>query len=253
MKRRALIIYCDDTNSGKLSGAVRDAQNLKSFLMSIAGGEWRNDEIGFLRNPSDSRVKGAVNSFMKNADYTFTVFSGHGFINTDDGFKQYLELNNKNIPLKDLITNSQKQTIIVDACRNYYSPHKESLLEEYSSFLGDAEHFERPSTRNIFDNIIKKASKGISVIYSSSHQQNSLDTPSGGAFLFSLLSYAQNWSSTRSNFAYLPLNTALTRAKSLMYSKFDTVQRPIMSAKSGINHFPLAVKLPAKPAWLELI
>jgi hypothetical protein len=253
MKRRALIIYCDNTPSGKLRGTIRDAQNVKSFLTSLAGGEWRNDEIGFLRNPTGLRVKTVVNSFMKDADYTFTVFSGHGFININAGFKQYLELANGNMPLDGLITNAHKQTIIVDACREYFSAHRESLLEEESSFLGDVEHLDRPSTRLIFDNAVKASGKGINVLYSASQSETALDTPSGGAFLFSLLQYAQNWSITRSRFSYLPMDTALIRAKRHMYQKFDTNQNPTIRAKRGAKLFPIAVKFPHKPIWLELV
>ncbi len=253
MKRRALIIYCDNTPSGKLRGTIKDAQNIKTFLTSLAGGEWRNDEIGFLRNPTSLRVKNAVNSFMKNADYTFTVFSGHGFINIKDGHQQYLELINGNIPLNRLITNAQKQTIIVDACREYFSAHHESLFIEESSFLGDIQHLERPSTRRIFDNAIKQAGKGINILYSASRNETALDTPSGGAFLFSLLYYAQKWSVTRNKFSYLPTNTALIRGAKIMYQKFDTNQKPIISSKLGHSFFPLAVKFPHKPMWLKLI
>lgn len=253
MKRRALIIYCDNTASGKLPGAVQDARNLNAHLKSLAGGEWRNDEVGFLRNPTDMRVKKVVNSSMKNADYTFTVFTGHGFIHKDDGFKQYLELNNRSIPLKNLITNSKKQTIIVDSCRGYYSTHRESLLQEQSSFLGDVQHLEQPSTRLIFDNAVRKADKGVSVLYSASVNQTALDTPSGGAFLFSLLQYAQNWSATRSHYTYLPYDTALTRSRTLMYNKFDTKQKPVMNIGPRNFHFPIAVKFPRQPTWLQLL
>jgi hypothetical protein len=252
MKRRALIIYCDDTPSGPLTGTVRDAHNLNAFLKSLAGGEWRNDEVGFLRNPTDARVKTVVNSFMKNADYTFTVFSGHGFVDRSNKFKQYVELSNKSVPLRNLLSNAKRQTIIADACRGFYSAHRESLLEEYSSFIGDVEHLEQPSTRRFFDSAVKKADKGVSVLYSASLNETALDTPSGGAFLFSLLSYAQSWSSTKSHYTYLPHHTALTRAKKLMYEKFDTNQRPILNSTPRDFHFPLAVKFPTSPSWLNL-
>ncbi|HXD93866.1 MAG TPA: caspase family protein [Bacteroidia bacterium] len=252
MKRKALIVYCDNTPSGHLAGTVMDAHNINSYLKSIAGGEWRTDEIGFLRNPTSIKLRRAVNFFMKDSDYTFIVFSGHGFMNLNDGGKQYLELYDANVPITRLVTNALKQTIIVDACRNYYSAHRERLTEEYSSFIGDIEHLERPSTRHIFDSAVRKAGKGISVLYSSSRKENALDTPSGGAFLFSLLSYAQFWSTTNSHFTYLPVNSALQRATTLMYQKFDTTQKPVMNKRTGVYHFPLAVKLPSYPSWLKL-
>ncbi len=221
--------------------------------MSMEGGDWRKSEIGFLRNPTVLKVKNAVNTFLKNSDYTFVVFSGHGFINTDENNRQYVELLNGDISIRSLITNAPRQTIIIDACRGYYSPQKESLLEKYSALTGDVEHFEKFSTRALFDKCVLQAEKGLTVLYAASRNESALDTPSGGAYLFSLLSYAQAWAQTNSRYSFLPLRTAHVRAKKLMLATFDTIQKPSMNSEKRINYFPIAVKIPVKrPKYLEL-
>ena len=113
MKRSALIIYCTNTASGPLAGPMRDAGNLQLFLMSAAGGHWKKDEITFLKNPSSFRVKNAVREFLANSDYTFIVFSGHGYIDSDDDYQQYVELSNTSIPIL-----KQKHLLSLKICVN---------------------------------------------------------------------------------------------------------------------------------------
>lgn len=239
MKRRALIVCCDNTSSGKLVGALQDARNIRNFLMSSGGGQWYDKEIGVLRNPSEKKVYTAINTFMKGADYTFIVFSGHGFFHSEIK-KQFLELADNDVPLKSLITNSRRQTIIVDACRGYYSPLKEKLDEEFRG-MGDVYHFEKLDERFLFDRAVMQAEEGLTVLYSSSKNESSLDSPSGGAYIFSLLTYAQKWATRNREYTHLSIKTAHLGAIPLMKAKFNTIQKPVMNREKRINHFPIAV------------
>src|SRR4051812_32718125 len=108
-ERRALIIYCDNTRSGRLVGPLRDKDNFLDFLCSRLGGEWIEDEIRALNNPTSFEVKQKVNTFLAGADYTFIIFTGHGFIDTHDHW-QYIELADQSVPASVLRTTAKRQT-----------------------------------------------------------------------------------------------------------------------------------------------
>ena len=92
MKRRALIIYCNDTGSGPLAVPLYDNSNFLEYLTSRLGSELYPGEILSLRNPKISDVSNAVSIHMKDADYTFTLVTGHGYINRNHNDLQYLEV-----------------------------------------------------------------------------------------------------------------------------------------------------------------
>lgn len=242
MKRRALIIYCGNTSSGRLAGPVQDVLNYRNFLGSMLGGDWMENEIEILKDPSSGLVKRTVNTFQKGAGYTFTVFTGHGFINVAEKGRQYIELSDTCIPIRSLITDSRRQTMVFDACRGFYRPTRERI-EEYAAISG-IEHLEEASTRRIFDNAVMKADEGLSIMYAANVNESALDTNKGGAYLFSLLAYTEIWKAVNKKAHILPLNLAHTRGKALMYKKFNTIQRPVMNKEKRVRHFPFAAMYP---------
>ena len=52
MNRKALIIYCTETNSGSLTGPRMDNKNIREYLKSDVGGQWYDNEIISLENPT---------------------------------------------------------------------------------------------------------------------------------------------------------------------------------------------------------
>ncbi len=61
-----------------------------------------------------------MDSFLSGADYTFMVFTGHGFIDEINGRKhQFVELKDGDILVQTLRTKSLRQTLIVDSCRGF--------------------------------------------------------------------------------------------------------------------------------------
>jgi hypothetical protein len=239
MIRRALIIYCNDTESGELDGPPHDNQNFCDYLTSSLGGKWHNEEIRSLQNPSSVQVSNAINRFLNGADYTFIIFTGHGYINLDDRKRQYLELSNGDIPISKLRTTAKRQTLIVDSCRGFFSPARKLT----KAFEDVSEHFtEKPNTRKIFDNAVLKAQEGWTVLYAASRNQTALDTEEGAAYLLSLLEVSENWVETNKKNNILPINVAHERAKTYLSENFDTIQVPSQNAEKRINHFPFAVK-----------
>jgi hypothetical protein len=243
MIRKALIIYCDSTKSGNLTGPVADNNNFVNYLQNPLGGHWRSSEILSLRNPTYNQVRSAITGFMSGADYTFTVFSGHGYISTEDN-RQYMEIGDDDIGVTHLKTDSARQTIIIDACRGFYTPVRDIIKgfsETYDSFSGDV------STRKIFDNAVSRAESGLTVLYAANVNQSALDTDKGGVYLYSLLKISDNWVANNREHNILDLNVAHRLASDYLDDNFDTIQVPTKNKEKRINYFPFAVKF--KPIY----
>lgn len=238
MKRRALIIYCDDTESGKLEGPSKDNDNFREYLTTSLGGNWHNKEILSLRNPSSVSVTKAVKEFLNGADYTFIIFTGHGYINTDNN-RQYIELSDTDVSIFNLRTTAKRQTLIIDACRGFFSRTAHLLKgfgQQFESFVG------KPDSRKMFDNAVLRAEEGWTVLYAASKNQTALDTFRGAAYLLSLLKVAENWGDIDKKHNILPINVTHSRAKTYLSQNFETIQVPAKNAEKRITYFPFAVK-----------
>lgn len=242
MTRRALIIYCDNTPSAPLDGPLTDRNNFIKFLTSPLGGSWERDEILPLRNPTIAKVRSAVKKHLNGADYTFTIFTGHGEVKqTSINNIQYLELSDGDISVLELRSTAPKQTIIVDACRGY---SKDTDIE----FVKAMEHLEesgfagRESTRNIFDTGLNQCENGLVVMYAASEDETALDTPNGAAYLLSLLVRAEEWAENDREHSILPLNVIHEWAKEFVSQNFETIQIPEIKGQKRRFFFPFAVK-----------
>lgn len=240
MIRKALIVFCDDTESGELPGPEMDNYNYHIFLESNLGGAWNSNEILSLQNPKTHQVKNAIDNFMSGADYTFIIFSGHGYINTDVRNMQYLELLDGDIALLQLRTDAPRQTLIIDACRGFYS-HKEQLMK------GLGESAERMfssklSTRKLFNSAVLKAEKGWTILYAASEDQTALDTGEGAAYLLSLLAVAKLWQKQNRTEYVLDLKLAHGLATIYLPKNFESIQIPALNSEKRLVHFPFAVK-----------
>jgi regulator of extracellular matrix RemA (YlzA/DUF370 family) len=239
MERKALIIYCDNTTSGRLVGPSKDYNNYHSFLLSNLGGNWYSNEIISLHNPHISEVSRVVNTSLNNADYTFIIFTGHGFINTDDS-KQYVELADGDIPIAKLKTNAKRQTMIIDACRGRYSLN-DSILSK--AITDSIERFSaKTSTRALFDKYVLRSEEGLTILYAADENQSAADTNNGGAYLLSLLAIAKQWEKENKNSLVLDLKDVHNMASKYVLKNFETIQRPVMNNEKRRVYFPFAVK-----------
>ncbi|MBR3947466.1 MAG: caspase family protein [Bacteroidales bacterium] len=240
MNRKALIIYCTKTDSGPLTGPKMDNNNIREYLKSDVGGQWYDKEIISLENPTISQVRRCITNEFVNVDYSFIVFSGHGYIDESDN-KDYLEVANGDIPLSMLIPSVvPRQTLIIDACRGYYSRINDSLQKSFSNLY---EYFSgHPDTRTVFDSAVCQAEEGLTILYSASENQSSLDTNKGGAYIYSLLSICKEWEEVVKNRnVYLDLKDAHDYACKYLKDNFNTIQRPTMNMEKRRTYFPIAV------------
>ena len=240
MIRRALIIYCDNTPSDPLPGPVQDNANYRKFLTSYLGGEWHSSEIRSLQNPTKLQVEQARQNFMKGADYTFTIFTGHGCINQSDNNMQYAELSDGDISIRKLITDARRQAVIFDSCRGLERFESDEIIKSINE---DIKMFSAGlSTRQAFDQAITAAEEGLTVLYSSSEDQSSEDSEDGALYLLSLLRVAEEWSNGTKQ-GVLDLKTAHENACEYIEDHFLTLQEPVMNTEKRKKYYPFAIKL----------
>ncbi|HEY4291399.1 MAG TPA: caspase family protein [Puia sp.] len=194
-----------------------------------------------LNNPHIEEVKYAVRTYMRTADYTLTIFTGHGYINQEK--KTCLEVMDGDIMVKDLKPPDVTcQAIIIDACREKYieSPivaENRTFSKMVESTLGIG------SKRYIFDILTLSAPEGVSILYAASENQSSLDTDEGGAYLLSLLKITEHWRDTNDCDLALSLKEAHLLAAEYLEENFeDTIQTPKMLPQKRTIYFPFAVK-----------
>ncbi len=235
IKRKAIIIG----NSGGyrnldfLSGVSVDLENYHNFLTSKAGGEWHPNEISILKDPTSSDVIKAIQE--SESDYTFIVFSGHGFISTYN-VEDYVCLKDVDLSIGKLVSPSKKQTIVIDACREFH-PHKPDFLmeEKYSNFSGDEER----STRALFDEAIIKTPEGIILVFSTQSNGTSGDNEFlGGVFSYSFIKAGERWWEDEKTKGVLTLNVAVEKSKLIIKETFITNQTPEMAGQIRRLTFP---------------
>ena len=240
MNRKALIIYCTETDSGPLIGPQMDNKNIRAYLKSDVGGQWYDDEIISLETPTISEIEDCIAEEFYNVDYSFIVFTGHGGIDEKDG-QDYLEVADGDIPLSTLVSPAPKQTLIIDACRGYFKHIPDSLQKRFSNLY---EYFSgHPNTRPLFEDAVSQAEEGITILYSANENQSSLDTNKGGAYIYSLLSICKEWEkSVKKKFVYLDLRDAHEEACDYLKRHFITNQKPTMNTEKRRTYYPIAVK-----------
>ena len=243
MKRKALIVYCDNTESGNLPGPSHDYSNFVEFLTSPLGGGWYEHEILGLHNPTEQDIMTTGYDFLAGADYTFTIFTGHGCIlKQGDQCHQYVELADKSVPITNLLSESKRQLLIIDACRGYIDTTNKMLkiasaLESVNNFSSRTE-----IARQVFEKNVLSAEAGLTVLFSASEDESSLDTNCGAAYLSSLLDAAEYWNEKSTN-PVLPIDEAHWLAQKLLKQNFGdkTIQHPTMNQEKRKVYFPFAV------------
>ena len=243
MKRKALIVYCDNTKSGNLPGPSHDYSNFVEFLTSPLGGGWYEHEILGLHNPTEQDIMTTGYDFLAGADYTFTIFTGHGYIQKSElCCLQYVELADKNVSIRKLKSTSPRQLLIIDACRKYQfvTEKIKKIASAYESMRNFSSITE--ISRQLFDEKISNSECGITVLYAASKNETALDTDNGAAYLLSLLDAAKGWEN-ESTESILSIKDAHLRAKEILDLKFgdDTTQHPIMNQEKRKVYFPFAV------------
>ncbi len=214
-----------------LPGVSVDLENYSRFLKSKAGGQWKEEEIIVLKKPTIQELKQTIGK--SSPDYSFVVFTGHGFISSYDK-EDKIYLRDGDVSIQELVTKSHKQVIIIDTARKIENPI--SMGESFG--LNSVERNEGMDTRNIFDEAIAVMPNGILLLFSTQINSSSGDDKNlGGYFSFSFIKSGINWWNNN-NKGILRINSAIVETEKIMKSTFLTVQRPVMAGQTRRLTFP---------------
>lgn len=242
LTRKALIIGAPDN---EIPGVLKDMANYRAFLLSPAGGAWREDEIILLENPTKLNLL-THQMLMKSADYTLTVFAGHGRRPKGSPYTVLSINTTTEINHTTLLTEARKQTLILDCCRlNRGEPIMESAGMEH--FAAVVEKADPALCRIAYDQAISGCPAGPVVLFACSDDEVARETRSrGGVYSSSLLDAARDWASTRARTLYrgtevLSVLDAHNGAESVVLELTGRTQHIDAQVPRSGPYFPFAV------------
>lgn len=248
MSRKALIIGTPGTKGvkGYLAGVETDLIKYREFLMSPLGGAWRSGEIISLRNPSEVEVNNGISELQK-SDYSFVLFSGHGYYSAGLSSTIACLPNDIEINSSLLKIGAKKHTLILDCCREISGQMRKAVMDAAMASLTESKNLDADACRRRFDQSLDSCPPGISVLNSCSLRETSGDEGGfGGLYCANLIQTAENWrKNTAFNFAkqcyILDVGEAHDKTVPIVQRESGNRQNPtIMKPKSG-NGFPFAV------------
>jgi Caspase domain len=194
VSRRALII----TNPGETEdrrvkryceGVYRDVVLYSNFLKSPVGGLWEPGEIRHLDRPDVSALEAELDR-LKRVDYSFIVYSGHGY---HSGRSTILALKRGvDIDSLKLRRGAPKHTLILDCCRVIERPTL--LSEQIAKAMKSRPFLDYLRCRNYYDQLIKDCPTGLVVLFGCSINQTAGDDGgSGGYYSASLIEATEEW------------------------------------------------------------
>jgi uncharacterized protein YaaQ len=238
MRRKAIIIGApgQPLTDDYLKGVESDIEDYYNYLLSAAGGDWYETELLMYRNASAKSIKNSIAT--TDADYTITIFAGHGGYFKTGNKELNLFLNDSEIlTITDLVNKAEKQLIIIDACRTVIKTKiSEPLVieEKFYNFTGS-------ETRHHYEQHIASCEKGISVLLSCSLDEAAGEDKNGGFFSQSLIKSGINFNAQLTSKHVLDIKSAFNWAKENL-KEYPTNQIPEYIGGRRIYHFPFAIK-----------
>lgn len=255
VSRKALIIgypgeigdenYCE--------GVFVDLNNYKKYLTSPLGGSWFEDEIVILLN-TEIEILDYYLDKIKNIDYTFIAFSGHGYIvKKGSNYINYLQINkSEEICINYLKKFDKKRTIVLDCCREIYDSQGKKLIVESRLKRIQKAGFEiNPNLcRKLFDYRLSLCKNGLIILHSCRPGQKSGDDDiNGGVYTSSLLEAVDDWFEETLQTEYNP-KKVMSVVKAHQYSidiidfklQFkNVIQNPYIEKPRSPLYFPFGV------------
>ena len=237
MTRKAIIIGNPGENGAEnyCAGVLKDVENFKTYLTSLRGGSWYDDEISTLMKPNKITLNKALQS-LNGIDYTFIAFCGHGYSWREETM---LELSTGyEINANELKTGAIKRTIILDSCRKELYRldsiiEKRAVLEHYAINAA-------MSSRRDFDNAVSESPNGIVLINSCAYNEVASDLDKyGGLYCYNYIKYAIEYDLPSDK--YLTV-VAVHNATSEIVKKNSAMnQNPTIEKPRSMPYFPFAI------------
>jgi Caspase domain len=192
MDRKALLIGCPGKQN-YLPGVARDLANYDRFLRSPLGGAWYSSEIISLDDPPASTVRAAIQN-LKSADYSFVLFSGHGYVTSNRRSTIVGLRDDKEMDSDELRTGAAKHTLLLDCCRQVAKPMlAEDALAKMDSMTA-ARSLSTSACRRYYDQAISECPSALIVAHSCDIDEVANDDPTrGGYYSYSLIDVAEDW------------------------------------------------------------
>ncbi|HEX4113782.1 MAG TPA: caspase family protein [Stellaceae bacterium] len=200
MKFRALIIGNpgEDGADNYCAGVLKDFAFYPQFLASALGGAWEPDEITVLHRPSTLKASIALLE-LASADYSITIFSGHGYTNSEDGAFMLELKDGHEIDARELRAyGAPKRTVILDCCRQV----ARVVVKEERLFkaLAKKAELDPEQCRSFYERRLDECARGLVVQYACAPGEVSNDSSAvGGYYSSSLLLGAREWADANSS------------------------------------------------------
>ena len=229
--RKAIVIGCPGRDGNFLRGVKHDLQLMSRFLQSNKGGAWEKNEIVLLNNPTISEVKYVTQS--TNVDYSMVYFSGHGYTDKNSN-NRMIVLRDGSIPDWQLLNQSPRQLVLVDACRNYLAPG----LSGVPAFEDAIDHFEGSPAYELFSECIAMSPYGSLIVHATQEGKYSYDSPRGGCFTQALMHISTRMK-TDSDYSPCSIQSILPHVPKVLKVMGNT-QAPTITYSSGNLKVPFA-------------
>ena len=243
MTRKAVLIEASEVEGqDPLPGALRDVANLKSWLMSSAGGAWDESEIVVLHTPTVGLVLAHIND-ARRASYAFVTFSGHGeHPARGEHDDTRVTLAGGTLRAAELNCGADRCTVLIDACR-YVA--EQAFTESFAKSV-TANKYAMDSTRQAhraaFDAQVAKTDKGVVYMYSCGITEFAGESSqSGGYYTHSLILQGEMWYSSSQVGVVYDTRVAHENA-ALNVTRRVPQQHPEYAAGRRMKHPPFAVR-----------
>lgn len=214
-------------------GVYTDVETYERYLKSIHGGAWNDDEIRSELNISKRELKNWI-IYLSNFDYSVIIFAGHGEFNTIQ-HQTEIQINKYESILEDeLISQTERQLIILDCCRiKSRSLVEDSVIKSFS--IENSTQLDRDIYRAFFNTKLEKSVHDLIKVYSCSINETARDLGiKGGLFSKSLIDSAKG----KEN---LSIYKTFSKAKDIVITQSRNKQHPqIEKPRSGIS-FPFYI------------
>jgi Caspase domain len=195
MTRKALLIGGPGTkgSSDYLPGVQLDLDHYSAFLQSSLGGAWRRDEITTLMSPSEFAVRSGV-AELKSADYSFVLFSGHGYYSSSSSSTIVALRDNVELDSSVLRVGASKHTLLLDCCRVEW-PSATTAADSLAKAIRESISLDATECRKYYDERIRECPSGIVVLHSCAINETSGDRSDlGGVYSANVIKGAEQWS-----------------------------------------------------------
>lgn len=239
MTRQAILIGAVNVKP-ILPGVNQDLIDIKKYLISDAGGAWKEDEIIILKDESLEIVKRTI-AAAKYKDYVFITCSGHGehrLSSLTDNTVMYL--NEKDtIQINEINPQNKRHLVIVDVCRTLVKElDRQSAL--YESRIYNSINKSYIDYRKVFENAVMQTTEGRIVVYSCNINQTAGDDGKGGVFTQELLKSHNNFRPNGSLYRIVDIEQAFAVAKEKTFEK-NAPQTAVINAGRRRDYFPFAI------------